>query len=384
MATKKKIAFYAPLKSPDHPIPSGDREIARLMMKALRLAGYSVELVSDVISYQKRPSGELYGTRKSAVSAEENRIRRLWESDAASLPDLWFTYHPYCKSPDWLGLPLARHFKIPYVTAEACRTRQGTANDWLEGRAAAQEAIRFAKVNFVLKDSDWQYLKTVTPDMKTAVRITPFLDISGLPARAKPKKLFENEAPVLLAAGMMRPGAKMESYRTLAAALQLIENKDWNLIIAGEGPERANIAELLRFAGSDRVKFVGSVAHEDMFALMDSSDIFVWPGIGEAIGLVYLEAQARGMPVVALNTAGVPLVVSDGVGGTLLPVGDTGAYAAAIARLLDDRRLREELGAGGRRYVHEHHNVTSVAATFKSVIDGIFADASAANQNSPQ
>ena len=118
-----RVAFYAPLKSPNHPIPSGDRLIARLMMRALKLAGFNVTLVSEVISYQKRPSPELYNKRRAAVHEEELRLARLWDLQPDDRPDLWFTYHPYCKSPDWLGLPLCQRYDIPCVTAEACRTR---------------------------------------------------------------------------------------------------------------------------------------------------------------------------------------------------------------------------------------------------------------------
>ncbi|MCP4315840.1 MAG: glycosyltransferase family 4 protein [Hyphomicrobiales bacterium] len=371
MTTKRKIAFYAPLKSPDHPIPSGDREIARLMMQALKMAGYSVDLVSDVISYQKRPSNELYDARKADIAAEEARIRKLWEHNWSLVPDLWFTYHPYCKSPDWLGLPLAKSFGVPYVTAEACRTGQGSDQDWLKGRAAAQEAIRFAKINFVLKDSDWKYLTTLMPNMETAIRIKPFLNVAGLPPVSTETRLFDNHAPVLLAAGMMRPGAKMESYNVLAKALEGIKHKDWNLVVAGEGPERAHIEALFDFAGSERVRFVGSVEHEQMFALMDASDLFVWPGIGEAIGLVYLEAQARGLPVIALNTAGVPLVISDGVGGVLASKDNTAEFSAAIELLLDDPDRRAQLGHGGRQYVSDNHDVSTVAEIFKSAIGQI-------------
>ncbi|MEM6462898.1 MAG: glycosyltransferase family 4 protein [Pseudomonadota bacterium] len=373
MERQGKIAFYAPLKSPDDPTPSGDREIARLMMKALRFAGYDVELMSQVISYQKRPTQELYEMRKATVSAEEARIRNLWNSDRSVIPDLWFTYHPYCKSPDWLGPSLCKAFGVPYVTAEACRTRQGVDGDWKEGRAAAQAAIRFAKVNFVLKESDWRYLSSLMPAMETAVRIKPFIDMADLPPVSRPASLFENDAPTVFSAGMMRPGAKMESYKVLAAALNQISDKKWNLVVAGEGPERTRVEDLLHHAGAARVKFTGSVEHEQMFALMDSSDIFAWPGIGEAIGLVYLEAQARGVPVVALQTAGVPLVVKDSVGGLLTEEDRPDVYAAAIGRLLDSPELREQLGTAGRHHVAEHHDLRTTAAIFRSHIDKIIA-----------
>lgn len=370
MALKKKIAFYAPLKSPFHPIPSGDREIARMMMQALRYAGYDVELISEVISYQKGPQQALFDRRRQEVLAEEKRIRSLWSREPGLIPDLWFTYHPYCKSPDWLGPILTRDFGIAYATAEACRTHQGSPTDWLDGRNSVREAVQQAERNFVLKDTDWQYLAEFMPGMQTAIRIRPFLDAASQPKRTVPAaSLFNNEYPILFAAGMMRPGAKMQSYEYLAKALTTIKNIQWNLIIAGEGPERERVTQFFEFLDEDRLQSVGSIAHEHMFEIMDQSNLFVWPGIGEAIGLVFLEAQSRGLPVAALQTAGVPLVVSDGIGGLLSPQDDVSAYAASIKALVEDPALCRRLGMDGRMQVLKEHDIPAVAAVFKQAID---------------
>ncbi len=370
-----RVAFYAPLKSPNHPIPSGDRLIARLMMRALRLAGYEVTLVSEVISYQKRPSTDLYDTRRNAVREEEQRLTELWDRQAGERPQLWFTYHPYCKSPDWLGPPLATRYGFPYVTAEACRTRQNTDEAWQAGREAVQAAVRLARANFVLKDSDWTYLETILPDMATAVRIAPFLDVDDQPPRAKGEKVvaFPGDAPLLFAAGMMRPGHKAESYRQLADTLSRIADLPWNLVVAGEGPERPAVERGFNFLAPERVRFLGSVEHEAVFALMDQADLLVWPGVGEAIGMVFLEAQSRGLPVAAMKTAGVPLVVADQVGGLLSPLDDPVSYASSIARLVSDPQLRRTLGRGGLDYVAQHHDVSAVAAMFRETLDPILA-----------
>ena len=164
----------------------------------------------------------------------------------------------------------------------------------------------------------------------------------------------------------------MQSYSLLAEALEKLSHIPWTLTIAGDGPEREAIGQFPAFADPDRVKFLGSVAHGDMFTLLDESDVFVWPGIGEAIGLVFLEAQARGVPVVAFDTAGVPLVVANEVGGLLAQEGNTEAFANALVRLLKDPQLRATLGDRARAYVRDHHDVRAVAANFKSTIEPLF------------
>ena len=92
-----------------------------------------------------------------------------------------------------------------------------------------------------------------------------------------------------------------------------------------------------------------------------ASDIFVWPGHGEAYGLAYLEAQAAGLPVVAQATHGVPSVVVGGETGILTPAGDVAAYRAAIAELIADQGLRARMAAAARRFVFEDRNLASAA-----------------------
>jgi glycosyltransferase involved in cell wall biosynthesis len=65
--------------------------------------------------------------------------------------------------------------------------------------------------------------------------------------------------------------------------------------------------------------------HQELLALMARSDVLAWPGIGEAYGITYLEAQACGLPVVACSNRGVTDVTRDGVTALLCPPDDPGA-----------------------------------------------------------
>ena len=77
----------------------------------------------------------------------------------------------------------------------------------------------------------------------------------------------------------------------------------------------------------------------------------MWPAIDEAIGIVFLEAQACGVPVVGAATPGVAAVVSAGRTGLLAPVGDAAAFAAAVRRLVNDGELRGRMGGAASAYV---------------------------------
>jgi glycosyltransferase involved in cell wall biosynthesis len=367
-----KIAFYAPMKPPDHAIASGDREIARLLVTALEAAGFEVEIASRFISYQKRPDPERFRTLRDEGKQEAARIIENIRARCQPAPDIWLTYHPYCKAPDWIGPEVARALSIPYATAEACRTRQGSEADWQDGRQAVREAIRLAEANFCLKPSDNAYLRSILPDMKSVVPLKPFLDVEAVRTgvssidAASP---FDQSAPLLVAVGMMRPGVKILSYRLLAESLSGLGDKEWNLVVIGDGPEQANVEALFGFAGNERIHFTGALPRRDVLGWMKAADMLVWPGIGEAIGMVYLEAAACGLPVAACDVANVATVVTDGESGLLAREAGAMAYRQTLSRLLADGDLRRRLGKGGFRKVERGHDISQAAAMLKAAIE---------------
>ncbi|WP_187968068.1 glycosyltransferase family 4 protein [Aquibium microcysteis] len=368
-----RIAFYAPLKPPGHPIPSGDREIARNLLKALALAGFDPFVASEAIAYQKRPSAALFLDRKARCEAETERLLAAWRTEPALRPDVWMTYHPYCKAPDWIGPPLCRALDIPYVTVEACRTRQDTDTDWADGRAVVQAAVRQAVANFCLKPADRAYLESVLPDASTILPLKPFTDLADLPDAAVPQDTgADGDGPLILAVGMMRPGAKIESYRLLAEAMSGLLDRPWRLTIVGDGPGRSEVEAMFALAGN-RVRFTGALPHPEVLGWIQRADLFAWPGVREAFGVAYLEAQANGLPVAAFATTGVPVVVAHGESGLLAPEFDVAAYRGNLARLLSSPEDRARLGAGGRAKVMREHGLEAAAMALKTVLSPLLA-----------
>lgn len=365
----RRVAFYAPLKPPDHHEPSGDRTIARLTVAALERAGLSVVLASRFVAYQKRPSAERFAAIAAAGAAE---ARRLISHHAAlaprARPQLWLTYHPYCKAPDWLGPAVSRHLAIPYATLEACRTRQDEEADWAQGRAAVRAAIGEAAVNFCLKPSDRAYLEALPEAAGRIVDVAPFIDLDALPPRSEPPARG-GPTPLIVAAGMMRPGKKTTCYAILAEALSRIADLPWRLVILGDGPARPEVEAAFTRFGPQRVRFAGAVPPAALIDWFDRADLFAWPGWREPIGMVYLEAAARGLPVAAMDSLGVPAVVADGETGLLAREDDAAGYAAAIARLLTDPHLRHRLGEAGRRRVAARHGMRAASVTFADAFD---------------
>jgi glycosyltransferase involved in cell wall biosynthesis len=90
--------------------------------------------------------------------------------------------------------------------------------------------------------------------------------------------------------------------------------------------------------------------------------------------MVYLEAAARGLPVAAFDSLGVPLVVRHGETGLLVPEGDIAAYAEALRRLLRDPQLRSRLGRAGFAKVRSEHDLSTASARMRMAIERLFTE----------
>ncbi|TCM58253.1 glycosyltransferase involved in cell wall biosynthesis [Rhizobium sp. PP-F2F-G48] len=355
-----KIAFYAPLKSPRHPTPSGDRLMSRLMMEALACAGHQVSLVSELRSFLRSPQD--IDDLRVAADAERERIEADWRTEG--VPDCWFCYHPYYKAPDLLGPPLAHGHGIGYVTAEASYSARRDGQGWAAAQAALLDTLTAASVNISMTERDRIGILEGAPAARVE-RLQPFID---------PTLFLANEpAPHpgrLVTVAMMRPGDKMDSYRMLAAALSRLLHLPFTLTIVGDGKARGEVEALFAPLGPGRVVWAGERSAEEVAALLSTSSLYVWPGCGEAYGLAYLEAQAAGLPVVAQAIAGVPEVVQHGRTGALTPAGDVEAYAGAIAAFLADETRRQAMGAEARLFAGRERALAPAAVRLADILDG--------------
>ncbi|MDS9470082.1 glycosyltransferase family 4 protein [Paracoccus sp. MBLB3053] len=325
--------------------------MAILLMTALRRAGHKVELASELRAFLPDDrDARAFSDLQSAAAAERERLSRLWRDGAP--PDAWFCYHPYYKSPDLIGPPLAREFGLPWISAEASLSGRRDRGVWAECQAAVTESVDRAAVNFAMTARDRDGLRARVPAARICA-LPPFLDLDDWPRRSLPK------GGRIVTVAMMRRGDKMESYRAMAAALQMLPPAiDWKLGIAGDGPMRKEVEALFP---QDRVEWFGQVPSDKLPEFLAAGSVYFWPGCGEAYGLAYLEAQAIGLPVVAWSAAGVPEVVADGETGLLAPEGDIAALADNLARLLGDDDFRVRMGATARARVAERHGIATAA-----------------------
>jgi glycosyltransferase involved in cell wall biosynthesis len=167
------------------------------------------------------------------------------------------------------------------------------------------------------------------------------------------------EVPLLMTAARFRPGAKWLSLEYLFRSLAPLAggSRPFMLLVVGDGPLEREVKTMAANLLPGRAVFAGRVPHECMAGYYAAADIFVFPGIGESLGMVFLEAQSCGLPVVALDTAGVPQVVLRDQTGILVAEDGGPALAEAVSRLLDDEALRTRLGGNGPRFIRKQRNL---------------------------
>ena len=384
-----RIAFYAPLKAPDHPVPSGDRTIARNFLAALERAGvergWEVDVASRFRSFDAAGDGERQARLCELGIRFAVRLQLRYETGPpARRPRLWFTYHLYHKAPDWLGPPIADRLGIPYVVAEASHAAKQAGGPWSIGHEAVATAIRHADAILALNRDDVPGVRQLVGDPARITVFPPFLGPRGAhPDGGGPDRVGARAAvarcrgmpldePWLLCVAMMRGGRKLASFEVLADALgrPALAAARWHLVVAGDGPARGDVeAALAHRLPVGRVTFTGRVEGEALAGLYAGSDLFLWPAVGEPMGMAMLEAQAHGLPVVAARTRGVPDLVRDAETGRLVPEGDAAAFAKAVEALLRAPERRRRMGHAARARVSREHRFEAASERLGTLIE---------------
>ena len=178
------------------------------------------------------------------------------------------------------------------------------------------------------------------------------------------------DGPLLLMVG--RLAQRRKGFDRAIAALPAIvaRHPSARLVVAGPGDQRELRADAEAHRVAASVVFAGEVERGRLMALYAACDVFLLPtrtmadGDTEGFGVVFLEANLHGKPVVAGRTGGTTDAVVDGETGLLVDGDDAAAIAAAVTRLLDDPGLAARLGAQGRDRVHREFSAAAQQAAF--------------------
>jgi glycosyltransferase involved in cell wall biosynthesis len=181
---------------------------------------------------------------------------------------------------------------------------------------------------------------------------------------------LSDDTPVILTVCRLFPSKGAADLIRAAAAL-VDEIPEVRLIVVGGESQPGYRSELEKLASDlsveSNVIFAGW--RSDVQRLMAAADVFAMPSIGEPFGLVYLEAMAIGLPVVALDSGGTAESVEHGVTGLLSPEGDPDALTANLKALLRSPELRMSMGRRGRESVEKYFTTERVARDMESIYE---------------
>jgi glycosyltransferase involved in cell wall biosynthesis len=152
-----------------------------------------------------------------------------------------------------------------------------------------------------------------------------------------------------------------------------LRSRPWRATLAGGGPVDAFRALAATLGLAERVDFPGWIDQPAASALCGGADILVLPSHAEGLAMAVLEGLSHGLAVIATPVGAHGEVIEPEVSGLLVPPGDVGALAGALARVIDDDVLRDRLRAGARRRFLEKFDVRAYADRLGRLHAGLLA-----------
>ena len=212
------------------------------------------------------------------------------------------------------------------------------------------------------------------------VRLAPGVDLDGYHPSVDGSAVRDRyrlaDRPVVVCVSRLVPRKGQDM---LIRALPEVRRRvpDAALLVVGAGPDADRLRRLAASAGvDDRVVFTGEVPWAEVPAHFAAGDVFAMPcrtrkaGLDvEGLGMVYLEASATGLPVVAGDSGGAPDAVREGETGFVVPGRDIAAIADRVATLLADRDLARRMGRAGRAWVEAEWGWDRLAARMGELLE---------------
>ncbi len=346
------IGFYAPFKPLNHPNPSGDQTIARGLVASFQAQGNLVTIPSTLRCRW------IYRRPRQMVRAVKE-FRRL----AAGLPsrdlDCWFTYHSYYKSPDILGPVLSTRLRIPYIIQQGSYATK-FSRQWrtLPGFLLNRYALQKADTLITDRKRDYHNLRRLAgPEklymVKPGITTGHFQYDRQARERLRRRWRIALDTPVICTAAMFRADVKSLGIEWIIDCCRRLvtEQVDFHLLIIGDGVERERLQTYAQQLPPDRYHFTGKVAHQEMFRYFSAADVFAFPGFNESLGMVFLEAQCCGLPVIACDNGGIPEIMRHGKTGFLIPLNDRDGFTRYLRLLAEDTGRRTQMGVEAAAYV---------------------------------
>jgi glycosyltransferase EpsF len=217
-------------------------------------------------------------------------------------------------------------------------------------------------------DPDGKKLQTRSRVLYYGVNI-PDLATSEECAQLRKEFGWEPDTPIILHVGRL---IEQKNHLGLLSVFQQILQQvpTAKLLLVGKGPLEQMIEKSINQRGlSHAVRLLG--ARDDVPSLMSKCDIFLFPSIHEGLGVVVLEANASGLPVIGSRIPGLTEAVRDGETGILKEVGDIEGMAASAIALIKDFSYAQQMKNSGRTWIKDNFSTEVSAKRLLDIYDSL-------------
>lgn len=183
-------------------------------------------------------------------------------------------------------------------------------------------------------------------------------------SNAKTRYNLPQDSKIILFVGAMNRGHAHKGVDILLKAFSMIKTDNTYLVLAGGGNMIPEYKKLAKSLGIDnKTIFTGFIDEKSLIDLYRGSYMLVLPTLtaAEGFGMVLIEANACGKPVIGSKIGGIKYVIKDGETGLLVPAGDPKALAKAIRELLEDEELAKKMGLKGKKMVEKNYTWNKAA-----------------------
>lgn len=263
--------------------------------------------------------------------------------------------HCHTAFPDGqAGVQLAKDFGVPVITIIHGGDFLNPSNLKARRRKALVRVLTMSDKVVTVSPSLAKIGADLLGDSSHFTTIANGVNLEDIYTGSSPKQVDYQGKIVLLAVGNLKK-TKGFDYAIKATSSLLPSYPNLHLLIAGAGPEAANLQALVNKANvSSHVTFLGKLSHSQVMEYMSFADIFLLPSWQEGFGVVYVEAMAHGKPIIACKRQGIAHFITNWDNGILVEPQDQDDLNAALARLLANPHLGVAIGDRGRQLVHSH------------------------------
>jgi glycosyltransferase involved in cell wall biosynthesis len=303
----------------------------RRMIEGLRRLGWQVDVLELDSSFPHPTSGALEHASRTLAAVRAGTITIVDSLALGAMPEII--------TREASRLPVVALVHLPLAAALGLDRGDAARLEDAERRALAAAALVVITGRATLP-----LIERYAVDPSRVVVVEPGTDPAPLSHGSRTGPLE------LLTVATLNPG---KGHEMLLEALATVRDSAWRLTCAGSLTRDPATAARVRTMAArlqldDRVSFVGDLDRSALEVCYDRADVAVLATQQETYGMAIAEALAHGLPVVSTTTGAIPDLVGDDA-GLLVPVGDTNALAAALARVLGDASLRARLAEGARR-----------------------------------